>query len=253
VREAAFDEIKKANTLRHEVTDMIRRAIVTGKLLPGDHLRETTIAGQMGVSRSPVREAFRLLEQEGLVESVPNRGCYVKDFDVSDVVEIFVLRAALESLACELLLNHGGLQDTDFARLQTWVDEQQEAVSAGDFDTLTELDVKFHEFICERCGSRRLLRMWEGLRAQCEVLFHKRFRILHDHVPPTVVADHLAILDALRDQDVQVCARLHREINDRVMRETIELLGSAEEGERLRDDNQMRPTLAALVANADSR
>jgi DNA-binding GntR family transcriptional regulator len=226
--ERLFDSIKP-KTLRDEVVDMLRDAIVSGKLRPGEHLKENGIAGQMSVSRSPVREAFRQLEQEGLIVSVPNQGSFVKEFDEQDIREIFTLRAALESLACEIVLKDDKLQPADFERLEAYIERQKGAIEAQDLDRLTELDMAFHEFICYKAGSKRLLQMWRSLRSQVLVLFGQRFRAMPDYVPQTVETDHAAILEALRQSDVELVARHHREINARVARECVEIIYS--EGE----------------------
>jgi DNA-binding GntR family transcriptional regulator len=136
-----------SRTLRTEVVDMLRDAIVTGKLKPGERLKENGLASQMSVSRSPIREAFRQLEQEGLIVSIPNQGSFVKVFDEDDVREIFTLRSALEDLACEIILKEKKLHPEDLERLEAYIEQQKEAVEAWDFDRLTRLDMDFHEFI----------------------------------------------------------------------------------------------------------
>jgi len=104
VEAQVFNRIRP-RTLRADIVDMLKDAIVSGKLEHVEHLKENLIAEQMSVSRIPVREAFRQLEQEGLIVSIPNQGSFVKVFDEKDIKEIFTLRGALESLACELVLN----------------------------------------------------------------------------------------------------------------------------------------------------
>jgi len=216
-------------TLRAEVVDMIRDAIVTGKLSPGERLKENDLAEQMSVSRSPVREAFRQLEQEGLIVSIPNQGSFVKAFDEDDVREIFTLRAALEDLACEIVLREGKLQPADFDRLEAYIERQREAIQARDFDWLTDLDMDFHEFICAKSGFGRLLKMWRSLRAQIQVLFYQRFRAF-DWVPETVDVDHSAILEALRCGDAAQFSRLNTEVNARVAEECVQVLRSIANG-----------------------
>ena len=211
-------------TLRTEIVDMIRDAIVSGRLGPGEHLKENDIADQMSVSRSPVREAFCQLEQEGLIVSIPNQGSFVKNFDENDIREIFTLRTALESLACETVLKDGMLRPVDFERLEDYIEQQRRAIDAQDFDRLTKLDMEFHEFICQKTGFGRLLKMWRILRAQMLVLFNQRFRAMPDYVPQTVDADHSAILEALRQGDAELAGRLHREINARVAQECIQVI-----------------------------
>jgi DNA-binding GntR family transcriptional regulator len=221
-----FDRIQP-RTLRAEIVDMLRDAIVSGKLKPGEHLKESVIAKQMSVSRIPVREAFRQLEQEGLIASIPNQGSFVKVFDEKDIREIFTLRGALESLACELVVGGGLLQPADFDHLEGYIQQQQASIDARDFDQLTKLDMDFHEFICRKSESERLLKMWRSLRAQIQVLFHQRFRT-NDRIPQTVETDHATILEALRQGDVQQMARVQKEINTRVAQECIDMLRSSE-------------------------
>jgi DNA-binding GntR family transcriptional regulator len=217
-----FDRIQP-KTLRAEIVDVLRDAIIVGKLKPGEHLKETVIAEQMSVSRIPVREAFRQLEQEGLIVSIPNQGSFVKVFDEKDIREIFTLRGALESLACELVLNDGTLHADDLEHLESLIQRQREAIDARDFGHLTKLDMDFHEFIVKKSGSERLLKTWQSLRAQIQVLFHQRFRT-YDWIPQTVEIDHSAILDALRQSDMQQVAQVHKEINARVAGECIQMV-----------------------------
>ncbi|GAB4526631.1 MAG: GntR family transcriptional regulator [Anaerolineae bacterium] len=222
-----FDRIQP-RTLRAEIVDILRDAIVSGRLKPGEHLKESTIAEQMSVSRIPVREAFRQLEQEGLILSIPNQGSFVKVFDEKDIKEIFTLRAALESLACELVLSDGTLQTEDMEHLESLIQQQREAIDARDFDRLTKLDMDFHEFICKKSGSERLLKTWRSLRAQVQVLFHQRFRT-YDWIPQTVETDHATILNALRQGDIHKVAQVHKEINARVAGECIQMLHPGQE------------------------
>ena len=212
-----------SRTLRTEVLDMIRDAIMTGKLKPGEHLKEAVLAEQMSVSRSPVREALRQLEQEGLIVSIPNQGSFVKVFDEKDVEEIFTLRAALEDLACEIVLKDGRLQLADFQRLEAYIEQQREAIEARDFDRLTKLDMDFHEFICKKSEFERLLTMWQSLRAQIQVLVYQRFQTLV-WVPETVDTDHSAILDALRRGDAEQFSQINKEVNARVEEECVQVV-----------------------------
>ncbi|RME86028.1 MAG: GntR family transcriptional regulator [Caldilineae bacterium] len=213
-------------TLRTEVVEILRDAIVTGQLKPGQRLKEGELAEQMHVSRSPVREAFRQLEQEGLIVSVPNQGSYVKSFDAREIEEIFTLRAALENLACELIIENNLFQPSDWKQLELLIERQREAIAARDVDRLGKLDMDFHEYICQCSGSRRLVQMWRSLRAQILVLFYQRFKALKQ-VPETVDTDHMAIMKALKEGNVEKITRLNKEINARVARECIEVFSAS--------------------------
>ena len=214
-----------SKTLRTEVVAILHDAIVSGQLKPGDHLKESELASQLSVSRSPVREALRQLEQNGLVVSVANQGSYVKTYTHKEIVEIFTLRAALENLACELIIQGNKLTEEDWQRLDRFIEEQRAAIDAQAFDELTELDMDFHEFICEKSDSERLLTMWQSLRGQIQVLFYQRFRAL-ERVPQTVDVDHMAILDALRLANIEEITALNKRINGRVAQECIDIFAA---------------------------
>jgi DNA-binding GntR family transcriptional regulator len=217
-----FDK-PKSRTLRTEIVDILRDAIVSGRLLPGEHLKENAIAEQLSVSRSPVREAFRQLEQEGLIVSIPNQGSFVRTFGEHDVREIFTLRSVLENLACEIVLQEDKLRPADLEQFEIYIEWQRQAIAAKDFDRLTKLDMEFHEFLIERSGFERLLTMWQGLRAQIQLFFYQRFQALEE-VPGTVDTDHSAILEALRQGDLAQFSRVNKEINERVAEECIQVL-----------------------------
>jgi DNA-binding GntR family transcriptional regulator len=214
-----------SKTLRTEVVEMLRDAIVTGKVDPGDHLKESDIASQMMVSRSPVREAFRQLEQEGLIISVPNQGCYVKAFDNREIEEIFTLRAFLENFAFELIIRENKLTPSDWDQLDWYIEQQREAIREGAFHRLTELDMDFHEFLCRKSGYNRLVKMWQSLRGQIQVLFYQRFKAL-EQVPETVDTDHHTIIELLRQGNIEQLKTVNQEINLRVARECIEVFQS---------------------------
>src|SRR5919199_1225673 len=101
----------ESDLLRERARAGIREAIASGELQPGDQIVETAMAAKIGVSRSPVREALRRLEQQGLVEAIPNRGTFVAALDEADVEEIVLLRGALEGLAARLAADRMGRRD----------------------------------------------------------------------------------------------------------------------------------------------
>jgi DNA-binding GntR family transcriptional regulator len=209
-------------TLRNEALDMLRRAIITGQLIPGQHLKEIELSEQMEISRSPVREALRTLEEEGLVESVPNQGCFVKSYGPQQIVEIFTLRTALENLAGELVIQQDALDGADFEALNDLVVRQDQAAQARDLHTLTGLDMDFHEYLCRKSGSELLLKTWRGLRNQIQVLFYQRFQVQERiFVSETMQEDHHLILKALREKDLPALTALNKAINARVVDECI--------------------------------
>ncbi len=216
-----FEKIEQ-RTIQHEAVDLIRAAIVSGKLELGQHLAENSLADQMAVSRIPIREALRQLEQEGLVIRVPNKGCWVIDFQDEDVDEVFSLRATLECMAIEWAIPN--LSPEDISELRNLIEQQHQTIMIEDYNHLAYLDMKFHEYICIKANHRRLLQSWYAQHAQCQILLNRRFRILPSYTPKTVVNDHALILQAIEQKDVQTAMQLTRSISERVVEECKEVL-----------------------------
>jgi DNA-binding GntR family transcriptional regulator len=209
-------------TVQQEVVDVIRQAIVSGKLEIGQHLAEAALSEQMEVSRIPIREALRQLEQEGLVTRYNNRGCFVTDFSDDDVREVFSLRSSLECMAIEWATPR--ITPEDITVLRGLIEEQSQAALAGDFSGLAQLDMRFHEYICIKAQHSRLLKEWYSLHAQCQILLNRRFQALSDYTPETVSEDHTHILDAFERGDIGAAIQLTKTISQRVELECIETL-----------------------------
>jgi DNA-binding GntR family transcriptional regulator len=198
--------------LRAAARDAIRQLIASGKVRPGDRLSEPQLAAEIGTSRSPVREALRELEQQGLVVSYPNRGCFVATLSERDVDELVTLRAALEGLAARLASDR--LNRLDLARLSDIV-EQMARVGRDQTDgaeqarPLAELDAAFHLAIVQRSGHRRLLAVWESIDPLVWLI-----RLRGDSRAPSVAqlaAEHRELIDALKvgPDAAEVAARFH--------------------------------------------
>ena len=221
MKQLVFNKISPS-TVKHKVIDLIRDAIIRGDLPSGEHLTEVDLAKQMAVSRAPIREALRQLELEGLITNFPNRGCFVTVFTEQDVLEVFSLRATLESMAIESAMPH--LTTPDFRALREIVEAQQQAIRARRLDELTKLDMRFHEYICINANNSRMLKAWYAQSAQCQTLMNRRFRILSDYTPGTVTGDHAAILDALERRDLATAINLTKSISERVQKELTQIL-----------------------------
>ena len=216
----------RAKTVKDRTTARLRNAITSGKLKPGQHLKETAIADQLSVSRSPVREAFHQLEQEGLVASKPNVGTFVRRLDETDVRDIFALRTTLERLACEIIIEKELLEPADLEQLEQYTKEQEQAIEDHDFERLTELDMDFHQFICHKSGYGQLEKMWQSLRSQMQVLFNIRLQSSRDDVYHTVSTGHASLVRALRQGDVEQCAEVYKDVHTRVTEECINVIRS---------------------------
>ena len=142
-----FSKIPVLN-LCDQVVIQIRSAIIEGRLKPGDHIREIDLTSELGVSRTPVREALILLEREGLIVAETNRGSFVRQFNEQDIHNIFTMRTNLENFAGELIIDK--LADRDIAHLEHLITQQKLAIDTGDTKSIRRIDVSFHEYLVEK-------------------------------------------------------------------------------------------------------
>jgi DNA-binding GntR family transcriptional regulator len=156
----AFNPVRN-RTLREEVLEPLRKAILFGQLAGGQRLVEAEIAAQMGVSRVPVREALMQLEREGLVESFPHRGIVVAAVDEDEVDVLYELRAELEGRCLRVVMarDQRGLAE----RLTELLESMRAAAVAGEIVELAERDLAFHHAIVAGSGYRTLVRVWTSM------------------------------------------------------------------------------------------
>ena len=146
------------------VYDRLRAAIISGELQPGQRLVEARLGERLGLSRAPVRDAMRLLERDGLVQSLPRRGAVVVTLNRHDVREIYGLRAALECAAIrDVTIN---ATPEFLAQLEVLIEAMQRESHASDVALLSGDDVAFHSAICKFPGNARLFSAWTGIHAQ---------------------------------------------------------------------------------------
>jgi DNA-binding GntR family transcriptional regulator len=206
-------EIKPIN-LREQVVEQIRRAIIEGRLKPGDHMVEASLTKQLGVSRTPLREALILLEREGLVESFPNRGVFVRRFDVKDIDSIFSMRIALENFAAERIIKT--LSKADFDRLEQLIAEQRRYIKQGDFKNVRSTDMSFHRYLIEKSEHPLLIRNWSEIVAQIAALLYLRAEAMPNYNESLAIADHQKILKTYQAKSASKVKALNQQINERV-------------------------------------
>ncbi len=162
------------------VLAQIRQAILSGSLAAGSQLREAHIAEEMGISRSPVREALSRLEEEGLVEKVPFKGAFVASVSAETIAEIGALRFLLEPYAVSLAVPK--LNDADWKNLRRILEQLDRAVGR-DPGTEIEKHLAFHRYFYEKCGNESLLSIWRDWESKLRLFFivdHEKFTNLHD-------------------------------------------------------------------------
>lgn len=185
--------------LRSHIEQHIRTAIITGVFKPNEHLIEATIAEQLGVSRSPVREALSALEREGLLVNLPRKGYHVIHFTEKDIGEIYSLRLLLEREAMRRAIER--LTAPQAGVLQEIVDQiGLAAYDPQERPRLVSLDLSFHDRICQIADHRRLYSAWNSMRMQTAMLISLT-SITHTNYPDQHQEIHQRILDAMRASD----------------------------------------------------
>ncbi len=190
--------------LRDVVFKNLRTAILRGDFQPGERLMENQLADRMGVSRTPIREAIRKLELEGLVVMVPRKGAEVANITEKDINDVLEVRATLEGLAIRLACEN--MQPEDVDRLVRVNREFMQAVADKDTDKVLEWDVAFHDIIFEASGNDKLIQILNNLREQIyryrmEYIYH-----IADH--GQLVAEHLQIVDAIKNKEPELATVL---------------------------------------------
>ena len=189
----------KRYVVSQEVRKQIREAIISGRLTPGTRLNETSIAANMGLSRAPVREALKQLEEEGLVECIPYKGSFVKILSEDELSEIMSLRSNLEVFTVKLALEKRKAKDID--DLQALVNEMREAAVRGDVSALSDLDLEFHKRIWQMSGHRRLEDILTGLCSEIRLVIEMSSALYEDF--GNLVVEHQDIVDFFRRGELE--------------------------------------------------
>lgn len=203
---AAGVRVSKRKSLREEVYESLKKSILHGKLKGGQRLIEETLAHQIGISRTPVREAFHKLERDDLVSKLPKGGFAVREFTREDVEEIFGIRSALESYAAYLATLH--ITQDKISQLEKKVKELENALEKGDDEKFVQLNTEFHDLIYKSCKSRKLLEMINNFR---DYFYRYRSFLLHTEKGVNYsIDDHRHMLDAMKKKNPRLVERLVR-------------------------------------------
>lgn len=185
--------------LRDVVFNTLREAILKGDLKPGERLMELQLASKLGVSRTPIREAIRMLEQEGLAVTMPRKGAEVAKMTLKDMEDVLEIREALDELAVRIACEK--ITDEQLKRLVDAKDLFETSTRTGDVKKIAEADVSFHDVIYEATGNPKLETLLNNLREQVY-----RYRVEYIKDPqnyPVLIREHEAILLALQERNVK--------------------------------------------------
>lgn len=150
--------------LRDVVVESIRQAIISGQFPPGMRLMELQLAEEKGVSRTPVREAIRKMELEGLVVMIPRRGAYVADISIKDINEVYEVRTALDVLSAGLAAER--IDKSEIQEMRELLAEEAALVEARDYPKIIDNDTAFHDVIYRASGNTRCMNIISNLREQ---------------------------------------------------------------------------------------
>jgi len=188
--------------LRDVVFNTLRQAILKGDLLPGERLMEIQLANKLGVSRTPIREAIRKLELEGLVVMIPRKGAIVAEITKKDLKDVLEVRIALEVLAIELACDR--ITDEGILKLEEALNDFENAMHSKDITLIAEKDVAFHDVIFNATNNERLVQTLNNLREQ---IYRYRLEFLKDFSGhERLKAEHRQVFDAIKERNKEVAA-----------------------------------------------
>lgn len=199
--------------LRDVVFNTLRQAILRGELQPGERLMEIQLANKLGVSRTPIREAIRKLELEGLVLMVPRKGAEVADIKEKNLRDVLEVRGALEELAVRLACDK--ISDGQIDALKQAAEDFKLTLKSGDVTKIAEADVKFHDVIYEATDNRRLVQLLNNLREQ---MYRYRVEYLKNEAAyPKLMEEHEEIIQKIANREKQaavdtVCQHISNQV-----------------------------------------
>ncbi len=190
-------QIERHQTLREKILETIRDAILKGTLKPGERVSEPELADRFGISRTPIREAFRQLESEGYLTVIPRKGAVVASLSERDIEEFYAIKIILEGFAAKMAAEK--LTTKDIERLETINDRLQQLADAGNVKNFFRVHNEFHEVFIKAAGNEKLYEMISQL-----VLRFKRLRLASLSQPGRMeisVEEHRNMIEAFKNHD----------------------------------------------------
>ncbi|MBO4976797.1 MAG: GntR family transcriptional regulator [Lachnospiraceae bacterium] len=189
--------------LRDVVFNTLRQAILTGELKPGERLMEIHLANRLGVSRTPIREAIRKLELEGLVTMIPRRGAEVAQITEKSMSDVLEVRRALDALCVELACER--ISDEDIRDLKDACDNFERAVRSKDAKKIAQADVELHNIIVKATGNSRLIQLINNLSEQ---MYRYRYEYIKDASQHArLIEEHRIIYESIVRKDKETASR----------------------------------------------
>ncbi|NRY63171.1 GntR family transcriptional regulator [Clostridium beijerinckii] len=204
-----FEKIESTDLrpIREIVLERLRKAIMNGSFQSGDRLVETSIAEGMGVSRTPVREAFRQLEIEGLAENVPRKGTIVKGISKRDILEIYEIREVLEGLAFRLAC--ANISKERILELREMLQKMEESINNNDIKEYWRLHSEFHGSIMYLSNNQRLIDQMKQIYEYLSKL--RNFTLVMNKRRSIAMKEHKALIEAFEKKDEILAEQIGRE------------------------------------------
>lgn len=203
--------------LRDVVFNTLRNAILTGELSPGERLMEIKLADKLGVSRTPIREAIRKLELEGLVVNTPRKGAEVANISAEDLRDVLEVRRSLEVLAISLACEK--MTDETLALLYENIDAFKHSIDAEATSDIASVDVTFHDISYKATGNNRLIQILNNISEQ---MYRYRFEYIKNKESwNRLVEEHMNIYEAIKNRDKDLAVKsilLHIDNQERDIR-----------------------------------
>lgn len=190
-------KIDEPKLLSEDIADSIKTAIIKGKFKPGEKISEGDLADSMGISRTPLREAFRKLENEGFIQIIPRKGAVVSDIDAKEAINLYEIKSTLEGLAARLAVLN--MKEKDINKLERINDELKELIDKNDLESFYRVHTRFHAGFVKMCGNKRLIQMISNLNDH-----FNRFGIISLTLPgqfENAIEQHAQIIEAFKSGD----------------------------------------------------
>ena len=183
-------------TLREKIVEVLRETIIRQKIRPGERITELEVAERFGISRTPIREAFRQLESEGFLTIIPRKGAIVSDIREQDIKDFYEIKGVLEGYAARRAVER--MTDKDINRLIQLNDEIRECAQRQDVSGMTRAHNAFHNLILESCGNHKIQQVVAGLVRQ---FLRFRFYVASLVHVEAILREHSEIVEAIRARD----------------------------------------------------
>ncbi|MCM3714778.1 GntR family transcriptional regulator [Halalkalibacter oceani] len=195
-----------SSSRREQVAQIIRDSILSGSLQPGDRIKEAEIANEIGVSRGPIREAIRQLEEEGFVISFPYKGTIVAELSDEEVIDVYIpIRISLESYAVKKACQNATEKDID--QLQQFVTRMITASKENQVSEIVEYNLLFHKYLISCSGTKSLEQVWNSIMNRIRLHFYKLG--MDSNIDPVLHSqEHQDILDAIKQKDTKKAVAL---------------------------------------------